>query len=80
MHGSLEDGAIAEGNDTLTESCGGAVSFMVIEMLVGSLHKLPEMRFEDENFEMRSSRRRMVSQRRRGFFCFYLKDPVAWIS
>ena len=30
-----------DGNDTLTESCEGAVNFMVIEMEVGSLQKLP---------------------------------------
>lgn len=28
-------------DDTLTESCEGAVNFMVIEMKVGSLQKLP---------------------------------------
>jgi len=29
------------GDDTLTESCEGAVSFMVIEIRVGSLQELP---------------------------------------
>ena len=28
-------------DDTLTESCEGAINFMVIEMEVGSLQKLP---------------------------------------
>jgi hypothetical protein len=28
-----------EGDDTLTESCEGAVNFMVIEMMFGSLQK-----------------------------------------
>jgi hypothetical protein len=30
-----------EGDDTLTESCEGAVTFMVIEIRVGSLQELP---------------------------------------
>jgi hypothetical protein len=32
---------VDEGDDTLTESCEGAVNFMVVEMRVGSLQKLP---------------------------------------
>jgi hypothetical protein len=32
---------VDEGNDTLTESCEGAVNFMVIEIRVGSLQELP---------------------------------------
>jgi len=31
----------SEGDDTLTESCEGAVNFMVIEIRVGSLQELP---------------------------------------
>jgi hypothetical protein len=33
--------AVGEGDDTLTESCEGAVNFMVIEIRVGSLQELP---------------------------------------
>jgi len=32
---------VNEGDDTLTESCEGAVSLMVIEIRLGSLQKLP---------------------------------------
>jgi hypothetical protein len=32
---------VDEGDDTLTESCEGAVNFMVIEIRVGSLQELP---------------------------------------
>lgn len=49
MRGSLGDRAIYEGEDTLTESCEGAVNFMVIEMMDGSLLELPEMRSEGKD-------------------------------
>jgi hypothetical protein len=32
---------VDDGDDTLTESCEGAVNFMVIEIRAGSLQKLP---------------------------------------
>jgi len=41
MRGGREVKVVDEGDDTLTESCEGAVNFMVIEIRVGSLQELP---------------------------------------
>lgn len=73
MRGSLNDRAIDEGEDTLTESCEGAVNFMVIEMMDGSLLELPGLRSGGKGWEMRS--RPKVVPRTGGNFCFYQKDP-----
>jgi hypothetical protein len=41
VRGGLGGRVVDEGDDTLTESCEGAVNFMVIEIRVGSLQELP---------------------------------------
>jgi len=39
--GTRDIRVVGQDDDTLTESCEGAVKIMVIEMKVGSLQKLP---------------------------------------
>jgi hypothetical protein len=41
VRGSRGIRVVDEGDDTLTESCEGAINFMVVEVRVGSLHDLP---------------------------------------
>jgi hypothetical protein len=70
MRGSRAVKLVMEGNDTLTESCGDAVNFMVIEMRDRSLQKL-------HLWECRENR--MWAAQVEGcstdqIFCFYRKE------
>lgn len=63
MRGSLGVRSIDEGDeDTLTESCEGAVNFMVIEMMDGSLLELPEMRSEGKDCDAVKAEGRITAQ------------------
>ena len=71
-----------DGNDTLTESCEGAVNFMVIEMEVGSLQKLPFGGVVEVKFGrgMRSGRRNGFVSRTAVGLDFRILFFMGWIS
>ncbi len=67
---------INESNDTLTESCEGAVNFMVIERKVGSLQKAPLGDVVEEMNAGWPSRGLVPLEG----FCFFIKKDGSWRS
>jgi hypothetical protein len=62
---------VNEGDDTLTESCKGAISFMVIEISFGSLQKIRVGEVVEDGRSWDGLRQRVVPQV--GFFVFLSK-------
>jgi hypothetical protein len=71
MRGSLGLRLVDEGDDTLTESCEGAVNFMVIEMRERSLHQVHLWEMFVRVFDLRAAQAEGWVPPEMGFFCFY---------
>jgi hypothetical protein len=85
VRGGRDIKVVDDGNDTLTESCEGAVSFMVIEIRVGSWQELPvvvvlERMDRIVRDKMRSGRRGEGSVPRSRDILFLSMEKEGWMG